>query len=336
MKVNIRKGFLSVLVLSLLLSAPAAEEKTPQKLQAIRVPMASISGSFMPYVVAKKVGYFREEGFDVDLIRVLGRIVIPGLISGDFHYSGTAALGEIGSILKGLKIKHLMALTDRPSFDIVARPGINAFKDLKGKKIASGSFVGSQPDEVIRAVLVKNGLNPDTDVQLILVGATPERFGALKSGIVDSTLLSDAPSFIAQDEGYKKLAYTGDFVRSLGIGVMVTEERLRQRPDEVYRFIRATMKGLWFYRAKKKESVAMQMEFLKIKDPKMAERSYDFYLKGFTEYGVIDEELMRETIEYGKKIFKISPETEIKPSDVFDTTVVNRVRDELVTAKWRP
>jgi NitT/TauT family transport system substrate-binding protein len=311
----------------------AAEEK---KLQTLRVPVPSISGSVMPYVVAKKVGYYREEGFDVELIRVLGRIVIPGILSGDFHYTSSAALGEIGSILKGLKVKHLMALTDKPSFDLIARQGINSFSDLKGKKIGGGSFVGSQPDEVIRAVLVKNGLVPDKDVQIIMIGATPERFGALKSGIVDATLLSDASSFLSQDEGYKRLAYTGDFVRSLGMGVMVAEERLAQKPDEVHRFIRATMKGLWFYRNRKKESVAMQMEYLKITDPRLGEKSYDFYVKGFTEYGILDEQIMRDTIEYGKRIFKIPAEKEIKPSDVFDTSVVKRVRDELVAAKWKP
>ena len=80
----------------------------------------------------------------------------------------------------------------------------------------------------------------------------------------------------------------------------------------------------------------MQMEYLKITDPRLGEKSYDFYVKGFTEYGVLDEQIMRDTIEYGKRIFKIPPEQEIKPSDVFDTSVVKRVRDELVAAKWKP
>jgi ABC-type nitrate/sulfonate/bicarbonate transport system substrate-binding protein len=336
MKVQLSRWVFALGIFAVALSNGLTQDKAPPKLQTLQVPIPSISGSVMPYVVAKKVGYYREEGFDVDLIRVLGRIVIPGILSGDFQYTSSAAILEIGAILKGLPIKHLMGLTDRPSFDFVARAGINSFNDLKGKKIGGGSSVGSQPDEVIRAVLVKNGLVPDKDVQIIMIGATPERFGALKSGIVDATLLSDMSSFIAQDDGYKKLAYTGDFVRSLGMGVMITEERLKEKPDEVHRFIRATMKGLWYYRARKKESVAMQMEYLKITDPKVGENSYDFYLKGFTEYGVLDEQIMRDTIEYGKRIFKIPPEKEIKPSDVFNTTVVTRVRDELVAAKWKP
>jgi ABC-type nitrate/sulfonate/bicarbonate transport system substrate-binding protein len=314
----------------------AHAQDRPTKLQKIILPISSPGASFLTYYAAQKLGFYREEGFDVEIPIVSGRSLTAGLLGGDFQYVGSAAMGEVGAILKGMKLKMIMSLTDRPAFDFVARSGIRSFNDLKGKIIGSGSFMGSQPDEVIRGVLVKNGLNPDTDVKIVYIGGTPERNAALRAGIVDATLLSDLPTLLAIDDGYVNLGYTGDFMKIVGANVMVTDEHLRKKPEETVRFLRATLKGFWTLRVKKAEVVPLHMEFMKIPDRKTSERLYANAIRIMTENGEIREELMRELIENGKKLFKIGPEKEVKPSEVFDFTYIRRARQDLVAAQWKP
>jgi NitT/TauT family transport system substrate-binding protein len=312
-----------------------AQEKPPRT-QKIIFPLSSPGASFLPYFAAKKLGFYKEEGFDVEITFVSGRSLTAGLLGGDFQYIGSAAMGEVGAILKGLKLKMIMSMTDRPSFDFVARPGIRSFKDLKGKVIGSGSFMGSQPDEVIRTMLLKNGLNPETDVKIVFLGGTPERNVALRAGVVDATLLSDLPTLLAIDDGYVNLGFTGDFMKTIGANVMVTEEHLRNKPEETVRFLKATLKGLWTIRTKKEESIPLHMEFMKIADRKISERLYANITRNLTGNGEVDEELMRAIIENGKTLFKVAPEKEIKPSEVFDFSYVRRARQELVAAQWKP
>lgn len=329
-------GLLAVFLEAISAVPTAAQEKTGAKLQKVIFPLSSPGASFLPYFAAQKLGFYKEEGFDVEITFVSGRSLTAGLLSGDFQYVGSAALGEVGAILKGMKLKMVMAMTDRPAFDFVARPGIRSFQDLKGKTIGSGSFKGSQPDEVIRTVLKKNGLNPDTDVKIVFFGGTPERNTALRTGVVDATLLSDLPTLLAIDDGYVHLGFTGEFVRTIGADVMVTEDLIREKPEEVVRFLRATLKGLWFVRTKKAETIPLHMEFMKISDRKVSERLYENIIRNMTENGEIGEDLMKEVIENGKRVFQIPLEKVVRPSDVFDFTYVRRARQDLIAAKWKP
>jgi ABC-type nitrate/sulfonate/bicarbonate transport system substrate-binding protein len=234
-------------------------------------------------------------------------------------------------------MKYLMVITDKPSFDFIVTRDIKSFKDLKGKSIGSGNTSGDQPDQAVRAILSAHAIDPDKDVKLVFSGGTtPDRNLLLRTGHVAGTLLTGEYSLKAQKDGYVKLAYSGDYLRSLGSAVLVLEENLRQNPDEAYRFVRATLKGLRFFRERKALSLPILDQFLGLKDLEAAERDYDFYVRSMTENGSIGEETMRQAIDQAKTFFKIPKEKEIRPEEVFDLSLVKKANEELKAKGWSP
>lgn len=307
------------------------------KLTRIMLPIPSRSTNFAPAAVARARGYYREEGLDVDIVQVSPRIIVPSMLGGTFLVSTVTTAQDIGAYFKGIKLKFLLINSDRPSFDVIAYPEIKSFKDLRGKVIASGNSFGDQPDQVLRAVLIANGLDPDKDVKLLYTGGTtPDRNIALRSKNAEATLLTGEYSFKAQKDGFTKLAYSGDFTRSIGSGIAVLEDKMKEKPSEIYSVVKATLKGLRFIRERKPQTVKILKDWLKLDDLESAERNYDFYVRGMTENGMIGEDTMRLSIDQAKTLFKVSKDQELKTSEIFDFSLVRKANDELKASGWVP
>jgi ABC-type nitrate/sulfonate/bicarbonate transport system substrate-binding protein len=307
------------------------------KLTKVMLPIPSRSTNFAIFALARSRGYYREEGLDVDIVQVTPRIIVPSMVGGTFLISTVTTVQDIGINFKGIKMKFLMINADKPSFDVIAYPEIKNFKDLRGKVVASGNSFGDQPDQVLRAVLLANGIDPDKDVKLLYTGGTtPDRNLALRSKNADATLLTGEYSFKAQKDGFTKLAYSGDFTRSIGSGIAVLDDRLKERPPEVYAVVRATLKGLRFFRERKALSVQILKDWLRLDDLEAAERNYDFYVQGMTENGTTGGDVMALSIEQAKVLFKIPKERELKPSEIFDFSLVQKANDDLKASGWVP
>ena len=102
--------------------------------------------------------------------------------------------------------------------------------DLKGQPIGSLN-PGGLVDTMVRRILVKNGLQPERDVNLLAMGGTPERFAALRAGAIAATMLSSPFNFLADKEGFSKLATTREYVDVPGTAVVVHADKIKTRPD---------------------------------------------------------------------------------------------------------
>jgi NitT/TauT family transport system substrate-binding protein len=327
---------LSVCILLYLGRLGGAAEAPAAKPVKVILPIGSVSASYMPRVIAKRKGFFQEEGFDVDIVRIMGRILVPGMTGGSFVYSAIGSAAEIAAIMRGAELRFLFVGTQKTPFELIARPGIHNIKDLRGKTFGSGSFVGSQPDEAARKVLRFHGVDPK-EVKFLLLGATQERFTALASGNVDATLLTAEVSLQALQKGFVKLVDAGDFARAISASILTTDQRTRERPEEVGRFVRAVLKGHRFYMARKNETVQMMMEFFGYKERGFAEGVYEAYRGGMTQDGTVSDDELLEAIDQAKALLKGASEArEWKPGDFFDFGFLKKAREELTRMKWGP
>ena len=147
--------------------------------------------------------------------------------------------------------------------------------------------------------LAKHGLVPRKDVTIVYIGATVVKFQALVKGSVPAAVLVPPFEFRAKVEGFHELANFGkeDFGPFIGGGVSVSDKFMCERPDALARFLRATWRGLRFFKTNRKGSVAISAKFLNIQLD-VAESVYDGIVAVFTEYGYNSEDWQAKVLEH--------------------------------------
>jgi NitT/TauT family transport system substrate-binding protein len=98
----------------------------------------------------------------------------------------------VRAAITGVPIKAVAGIASRPLHVLIARPGIKAPQDLKGKVIGVDSVAGTV-DYLSRVALRHYGMEPDKDVKIIVTGESPTRLAALRAGSIDATAI-DTPS----------------------------------------------------------------------------------------------------------------------------------------------
>ncbi|MBI1997433.1 MAG: ABC transporter substrate-binding protein [Deltaproteobacteria bacterium] len=92
----------------------------------------------------------------------------------------------------------------RPDYFLTVKREIKSVKELKGKRIASGSF-GAAADLALRTVAKQDGLDPDRDLVRLQMRGGGARYAALLGGSVDATILTLPYNLQAEKAGYKDL-----------------------------------------------------------------------------------------------------------------------------------
>jgi ABC-type nitrate/sulfonate/bicarbonate transport system substrate-binding protein len=124
------------------------------------------------------------------------------------------------------------------------REGINTAEDLKGKTITGGQF-GSRNDFLIRKLLTDNGINPDTDVNLVSTGGqSNERLQSVIAGTVDGASLQLRHRTLLEDAGGKFLFQ--ELGRAPQNGWAASEAILTESPETAAAFLTATLKARQF------------------------------------------------------------------------------------------
>ena len=314
---------LSTLLITATELAWCAEKSS--KLASVRIAYVSRSILDMPYVIARDRGFFREEGLEVEFIFMKAIQTVQAMLAGGVDF-GTATGTAISAAVNGADVRVVFALTDKPSFDMIALPNIASVQQMRGKKLGI-SAPGSLTEILARQILLVNKI-PLDQVTMLPLGTSDVTYIALKAGTIDATMLQVPQNFIAQEEGYRKIAAGADVYRAVQGGLTTTKTVISERPELVTRVIRATQKALRLIRNDKKFTVDfIKGPFLDLgKDrDKYADRVYDTALQFYLPSGVVDEKLQREMIATAAQ--RIKPKDPVPPERVFDFTFAQKIAD---------
>ena len=322
-----------VLIAWIVVAALAGQRQTVQaaeksaKLAPVRIAYVSRSILDMPYMIARDRGFFREEGLEVEFIFMKAIQTVQAMLAGGVDF-GTATGTAISAAVNGADVRVIFALTDKPSFDMIALPGIANLQQMRGKKLGI-SAPGSLTEILARQILIVNKI-PLDQVTMLPLGTSDVTYIALKAGTIDATMLQVPQNFIAQDEGYRKIAAGADVYRAVQGGLTTTKAVITDRPEVVTRVIRATQKALRLIRNDKKFAIEFikgpYLDMGKDRD-KYAERVYDTALQLFLTSGSVDEKLQREMIATAAQ--RIKPKDPVPPERVFDFSFALKVADSL-------
>jgi NitT/TauT family transport system substrate-binding protein len=295
----------------------------PGKLTLLRIAVPSRSATIMPFFVARERGFFRDEGFDAQIILMKAQQTVQALLGGSIEF-GTAAGTAVSAAVAGVDVRVIVAVTDKPTFDLISHPSITSLEQLRGKKIGT-SGAGSLNEILARRILAAHGV-PSNQVTFLSLGPSHVVYVALKAGTIDATMLQIPLNFAALDDGFRKLAYAGDTFRSVQGGLATTKAIISERPDMVTRAVRATLRAIQLIQKDRNFGI----EFLKgpLVDiggdrNRFAERVYDAMRPLFLESGTVDEELQREMITDASERSK--PAQPVPPERVFDFSFAQKV-----------
>ena len=301
-------------------------------LENVRVAYPSMNTSVFCLIIAQKEGYLKEEGLDVQLLSIRGEIAIRTALAGEVDFF-TNAGSALAAAVRAVPVKIVTVFQDKPGWDLIAQPDIKSIAQLRGKNIAIMSPEGSLA-VVAREMLRKNGIDPAKDVNLVVIGGDSVRYPALQAKSIQATLFNTGMSLQAQKEGFTKLAAAGDYANLIEGGLAASNEKLKQNPEKIFRFIRASLKGINFFVSKREPALKYMMDALRMTDRELANSIYEIQSKLILRQGFTEDTVLQSMIDAMKKTTKV--QRDIKVSDIFDLSFVKKASEELKTTGGKP
>lgn len=231
-------------------------------LKHIKVAEVTHSIFYAPQYVAHALGYFKDEGLDVEIMLVPGADkVTAAVLSGDVQIGFCGSEATIYIYNGGEKdyLKTFAGLTKRDGSFLVSREKYDNFtlNDLKGKYVIGGRK-GGMPEMTFEYTLKENGINPKEDLTIDTSIAFASMGGAFIGGIGDFVTLFEPNALQIESQGY---GYVVASIGELGGVVPYTaynakKSFIENNPDTIKGFTNAIQKGLNYVHEHTDEEVA--------------------------------------------------------------------------------
>jgi NitT/TauT family transport system substrate-binding protein len=240
---------LVLVVASLFLTAFGATEASAQTKLRVGWCAKTISSAATPFAIATKMGWYKDDGIEVELIPLAG--------SGDC--TKTVATREIAFALpsveplaaarpQGVKAKIFYTAYQGNIYGIAvpANSPVQKMTDLKGKNIGVISM-GSAGVQIARALAATSGMDPANDINVVVAGEGAQTAAMVRSRQVEALSQYDTQYAMVENAGVKlRLLDTKDIDRYPSNGFLALEETLKTRPREAAAVARGYAKGTIF------------------------------------------------------------------------------------------
>ena len=312
----LRKLFLLILLCAF--GPPLADAAETRPVVSVSSPGAGSSYA-MPFRIAEEQRFYLDEGLDVRIMSgVRTATSVQMLVGGTVDATQTIGPTTLAAILRGVPLKIVMVFNDKPSYWLYSKKTIRSFADLKGARISS-STPGSTNDRLLKIVLEKNGVDWKKDLQIVYIGTSDVVIKALLSGSIDAAVLSHPGNLIAKEAGYFELASFENEVGALTGGVAVQESFLTKRRDIAVRFLRATLKGLKYFRTNREGSAKIMAKYMSL-PYEAALKTHDASMPFFVTDGMISDDFQDKVLDFELKA--IGVDTRISRGAVFDFSIM--------------
>ena len=285
----------------------------------VRLHIPGYSPNSLPFQIADDQGFYREQGITVETLRMKTGAGVQALLGGSADVTQILGLTLRGAISKGAPVKIVMVFNDRVLYRLLARKNIAKVAELKARIIAS-TTPGASNDVLLKRVLEKQGLHPLKDLTIVYIGESTTLYQALLRGSVDAAVLNPPYNLLAKEAGFRDLAEFADEVGALQGGVAMGESFLKSRPELARGFIRATWRGLNFFRGNRAGTLPIIAKYMKV-ERDMAEKIYDGSVDSLTPAGFVSEDFQKKVLE-----FEFGRADDAMAKKAFDFSVVKSLK----------
>ena len=259
MKRSVCAWVVGVLMLTGLLAASFAVPARGAEKIKITVPVPSTT--FASLYHAQAAGYFADEGLDVEVVIVPGTGSIQAVFSRDSHFALAPGTHQLIAYERGQRLVAVMSILTRNSINLVMHkdvarergiteqtPLADKVKALKGLKM-SGFATGAFAHQVMIHYLLKAGLDPQKDVQIVGLGTAPSLLLALEKRQIDAFATATPVPEAAAARGLGMMVVDNaagedpDFAEFMMDVLLMLPETVKQRPEVVRKVVRALLKS---------------------------------------------------------------------------------------------
>ena len=242
MKRAVKKALVRLLLIVLVLAFKAELLAAPGE---VIITHASMSTSAIPLWVAQRQNFFGKYGVKSKVVWVRGNPAqIATLASGDTQIAYGGATTALAAAVGGKELQMVASLSSRENLDLVARPGINSAKDLRGKRFGIQS-IGGGVWKTATVWLEHFGMDEKRDnIQMIVIGDVTILSQALETGLIDATVV---PGFLSRRLAEKGFVVLGRCEQtrlpSVGMTVLVEKPYLQQNMDTLQDVLKALIEA---------------------------------------------------------------------------------------------
>ena len=239
--------------------------KEDSKLTKIKVAEVAHSIFYAPMYAADSLGYFEDEGLDVEIIHTSGADnVAAAVMSGDVQVGFCGSEQTIYIYNQGAKdyLVNFAALTKKDGSFIVSREKEDNFdiKNLKGKYVIAGR-TGGMPAMTFEWILNQNGIKTE-DLTFDTSIAFASMSGAFIGGTGDYVSLFEPTASDIENNGY---GYIVASLGELGGNVPYTtfnakKSYIKENKDTIQKFVNAINKGLNYVHNNSSDKVAKTIQ----------------------------------------------------------------------------
>ena len=188
-----------------------------------------------PLYYGKEKGFFLEQGIDLEIEYFHGGPELVRAVQEVKIQVGTIGLPPFSkAFAEGLPAKIVgSAIMRQLNYYVVARPEIQTMTDLKGKKIGILSF-GSCDEYFIRRMLKMEGVNPNTEIELVSLGDCYGDLNCFTTGQIDAGFIGEPKVTQGEHLGlFKVLARVGDYFPKYQWGVIFARNDFIEKQPEL-------------------------------------------------------------------------------------------------------
>jgi NitT/TauT family transport system substrate-binding protein len=246
-----KKAIATAMAVAWCIGASAAPVPAQEDLRTIRVGFCSktISSAASPFAIATKLGWFAKAGIKVDLIPLGGSTDCVKFVATKDLLVSLPSIEPLAIIrMQGVKMKNYYTAYQGNIYGVavpVDSP-IKTIADLKGKRIgvtsmASGGVI------VVRALLSQEGLDPNRDASIIVVGEAAQAATLTSAKQADALSLYDTQFALVENAGVKLRFLDYPAISKFpSNGFVALEETLKDRKADLVALAQNYAKGQIF------------------------------------------------------------------------------------------
>jgi NitT/TauT family transport system substrate-binding protein len=314
---------LRIFILVLLATAFSQTPRLAQGAEAaykIRIGFPSLAFAYMPYYIAQEKGIYKKHGIESEYIQMVTSIQPQAVVNSNINFLTSVSTG-ISAAVAGLPLVIVISFSDTSPWVLVTNKEISKPQDLIGKTVAL-SGVRTAPYYFFNAFLKKHEIN-QKDVSTINTGGTADSFRALTANRVVATVLTPPFDDKAVSLGYKKFMQLGELADIPYVGLVTSQNEIKNNRESVRRTAAAVMDSIAWLRANRDESTKMIADKFKVNQQE-AENTYATLVRLLNKDGRLNLKVARGYLELLRQERPVPADFDV--TRVFDSSFLPATR----------
>ena len=323
--------------LTLVLAAGAAQAQAPEKKDVKLGVGGAPALYYLPLAVTEKLGYFKEQGLNVEVNDFKGGAQsLTALVGGSVDVVTGAYEHTLRMQVKGQDILAVIELGRYPGIALAVKTDradkIKSAADLKGARVGV-TAPGSSTNMIVWYLMAKAGLKPD-DASYVGVGTGPSAIAAIQKGEIDA--ISNIDPVIAKLESTKDIIVLAEtrttegttkvFGGPMSAAVLyMKRDFVEKSPNTVQALVNALYKGLkWLEKATPEQVADAVPKEYWLGDRGLYTAAVKANMQVYSRDGIVSDGSQKRSLDFLRQFDKEIAAAKVDPAKTWDDRFVKK------------